>query len=179
MPYALSLLFYQFYYDNSSQATIDFLFHHFWICLVTMAMLFNDMGAPILVLDQKYLIMPTTSISEITSCCFAIHAQSLKDSLPDPHHLFLSREESILFRRFIRKHKTLKPNKNGFISYPSLGSRIYNRFQTKTVLWAPQGVHPQFVFWIWVLLTMHNIRWDEHSSFGKAVGYWTLANDHW
>ncbi len=55
------------------------------------------------------------------------YAKPLKDGLPDPHHLFLSKNESIQFRRFVRKYKKLKPNKKGFIS---VYEQIINGYST-------------------------------------------------
>jgi len=43
------------------------------------------------------------------------YAKVLKDEIPDPHHLFLNKRQSIQFRRFVKKYKQLKRNKKGFI----------------------------------------------------------------
>ena len=55
------------------------------------------------------------------------YAKILKDQLPDPHHLFLNKEQSMRFRRFARKYKKLKPHKKGFIG---IKEQIVNGYAT-------------------------------------------------
>lgn len=45
------------------------------------------------------------------------YARSLKDQIPDPHHLYLNRSQSVKFRRFMRRYKKLKPNKKFMGAY--------------------------------------------------------------
>lgn len=39
------------------------------------------------------------------------YAKVLKSEIPSPHHLFLNKQQSIQFRRFLKKYKQLKSNK--------------------------------------------------------------------
>lgn len=54
------------------------------------------------------------------------YASVLKDEIPEPHHLFLNKEQAIKFRRFMKRYKRLAKNKKHIGAY----EQIINGYST-------------------------------------------------